>query len=296
MTRRQIVRLEMLRRVRDFGTLHQAQFPDGSPGRNAFDAVAAALDGLGTNHKAKMAAAQEGFRAKKQGRRALVGELENIARAAKFIARTTPGFDDGFRLPERRNDQVFITGAKLFLERAQPQEAQFIAFGLPPTFLQTLRTHLQAFESAIAACEDGSRDSAAAQAAIEAAIRAGMDGVIRLDIIVANHFKGDVATLASWERDRQLRTAYPQRSAPEAPANPTTGSNPPAPTPAPKPRSAEPAPPPLTVPLAGAFYSALRGDPHVGPMEPVVTEIPATTTTSINTTTSASEPTLKEVA
>lgn len=212
MTKRQIVRLEMLRRVRDFGTLHQAQFTDGSAARSAFTAVAAALDGLSANHKTKMAAAQEGFRAKKIARRTLSRQLDDIARSAKIIARTTPGFDDGFRLPERRNDQVLTTAARLFLDRAEPLAAQFTAFGLPQVFLVTLRAQLQIFETAIAACEDGSRDSAAAQAEIKAALVAGMEAVARLDIIITNHFKDDVAALASWQRDRQLRVAYRQRS------------------------------------------------------------------------------------
>lgn len=247
MTKRQIVRLEMLRRVRDFGTLHQAQFAEGTAGRSAFDAVAAVLDGLSANHKAKMAAAQEGFRAKKVARRALSRHLDDIARSAKIIARSTPGFDDGFRLPERRNDQVLITAARLFLERTEPLSAQFLAFGLPQAFLTTLREQLQAFEAAIAACEDGSRDSAAAQAEIKAALVAGSEAVARLDIIVANHFKRDVSALASWERDRQLRAAYRQRPQ-DATVQPTPKADLPTTT---------------TTAVAGAFESALRGDAHV---------------------------------
>jgi len=180
MTRRQLVRFEMLRRVRDFGAVHAAQFAEGSAGGQAFATVRTIVDDLGDQAKVKMATRGEGFRAKKQARLALAHQLDEIARTAKIIARTTLRFDDGFRLPARRNDQVLITAGRLFAEAAEPVGAQFVALGMSETFLTTLRAQLQQFEESIAACEDGSRGQAAANAQIAAALMAGMDAVTRV--------------------------------------------------------------------------------------------------------------------
>lgn len=230
MTRRQLVRFEMFRRVRDFGSVHMTQFPEGSVGAQAFTIVRTIVDDLGGHSKVKMASIQEGFRAKKQARLALARQLNEVVRTAKIIARTTPRFDDGFRLPAQRNDQVLITAGRLFIEAAEPAAAQFIAHGMSETFLATLRTKLQQLEESIAACEDGSRGSAAAQAQIAAGLKAGMDAVTRLDIVIANRFKDDVATLAQWTRDRQQRAAHKEQPTepPAPPAAPSLPETPPS--------------------------------------------------------------------
>jgi hypothetical protein len=228
MTRRQIVRFEMLRRVRDFGAVHAAKLADTSVGGQAFATVRTIVDDLGDQAKVKMATIGEGLRAKKQARQVLALQLGEIARTAKIIALTVPRFDDGFRLPARRSDQVLITAGRLFTEAAEPVAAQFIAHGMPEAFVTTLRAQVQHFEESIAVCEEGNRDQAAAQATIAAALAAGKDAVTRLDIVVANHFKGDVATLAQWRRDRVQRSAYRQHS--EPPADQPT----PAPVPGPE--------------------------------------------------------------
>ncbi len=266
MTKRQIVKLEMFRRVRDYGTKHQAHFPQGSSGAQAFSVIANVLDGMSAGHKAKLAAAQEGFRTKKVVRVELRQQLEHIEMAARTIARTRPGYDDGFRLPERLNDQVLQSAAKLFLDKSAPLAAELTAFGLPDNFIERLQTTLQRFEAAIAACEDGNRESASAQAAIEADIAAGMEAITRLEIIIANTFRDDVSARAQWTRDRQQRAAYRQR--PQDTTNhtqPTTTSGPTvAPTSTP---TAKGEPPAVTAAVAGAFESALRGDSQLAPSD-----------------------------
>jgi hypothetical protein len=220
MTKGQIVRYEMLRRVRDFGVAHQAQFLAASVGGQAFATVGAVLDDLIAQATLTMATAQEGFRAKKQARQVLAKQLDEIARTAKVIARTTQRFDDGFRLPRRRNDQLLVTAGRLFVDGAQPVAAQFTAHGLPESFIPTLQASLQQFEEAIAACEDGSREQASAQAQIKAKLATGRDAVTCLDVIIANQFKDDVATVAQWRRDRHQRAAY-RREPPEPVTSPT---------------------------------------------------------------------------
>lgn len=215
MTKRQRVRFEMLRRVRDFGSLHVAQFAEGSVAGQAFATVRTIVDDLGGQAQRKMATRQEGSRARKQARLALTRQLNEVVRTAKVIARTMPRFDDGFRLPADRSDLVMVTAGRLFAETAEPVAAQFIAHGMSDAFLTTLRASVQEFEASITACEDGSRSSAAAQARIAASLDEGMDAVTRLDIIIANQFKDDVATLAQWTRDRQVRAV---QSRPDAAA------------------------------------------------------------------------------
>ncbi len=220
MTRRQLVRYEMLRRVRDFGTIYEGRFPDTSVGGQAFAVIRGVVDDMSGQAMVRMAALQEGTRAREEARRVLRQQLQAIARTAKIIARTAPGFDDGFRMPDRTNDQVLTTAGRLFANGAEPLAAQFIAYGLPDTFVATLRAQVTLLEASIAAYEDGNRDRAGADAQTEAALQIGRDAVTRLDLIVANQFRGDVTALAQWRRDRLTRAAY--RKAP--PAEPATGT------------------------------------------------------------------------
>ena len=196
----QFVRYEMLVRVREFGEAYRDQFPPASVGGEAFATVAKAVDELSQFAADKMSTAREGRRQKKVARLVLGGKLDAIARTARVIAQKSPGFDDVFRLPRPVSDQVLLTAGRVFIHDGETVAAQFVAHGLPDTFIATLKDSLARFEKAIAVCGTGAREQASAQAGITASLAAGLASVRSLDVLVVNQCQGDVRALAAWTR------------------------------------------------------------------------------------------------
>ena len=137
MTRMEMRRYAMLARVRDFGQAHRDLFPESSVGGQAFATVAAAVAELSEHAVAKMSSAREGIRAMKDARHWLVDRLEAIARTARAIAADRPGFDDSFRLPRQYSNAALATIARVFIQDAEATKDQFVAHGLPDTFVAT---------------------------------------------------------------------------------------------------------------------------------------------------------------
>ena len=212
MTQEQTVRYEMLRRVRNYGEAHREQFPVASAGGKALAVVAAAVDELGQYAATKMSTAREGRRTKKTARQALASRLDAVARTARVIAHTSPGFDDAFLVPRPRKDQVLLTAGRVFIHDAEPVAAQFIGHGLPETFIAVLKECLEQFERSLGICEAGARQQASARAGITAALTAGVAAVRALDVIVVNQCGADGKALAAWARERHVNASRRARA------------------------------------------------------------------------------------
>ncbi len=231
-------RYEMLLRVQEFGDTHRDVFPPSSPGGQAFDALAGLTKKLGKQAVSKLSAARQGEGRKKQAARAgLLERLDTISRCARVIARETPGFGEAFQLGRLRSNQSVLTTARLFIQEAPKYRAQFVASGMPESFVSDLAPLLDSFEQAVKTWEAGRGGRAAARAGIETALTSALIVVGKLDIFVANQFRDDPETLAMWARDR--KTDLPRRVRPRGRA--VAPTVPAAPVPAPT-AVAEPSP------------------------------------------------------
>ncbi|MBI3493147.1 MAG: hypothetical protein HY047_15415 [Acidobacteria bacterium] len=234
-------RYEMLIRVRDFGAAHPDLFPAGSLGRKMFAATATAVEELGQQAATQVSgrgAAREGSSSKAAARAALRGALGAISRTAHALALDTPGLDNKFRLPFTHAGQALLNVGRAFVQDARPLSAEFVAHGLPTTFLRDLEANIQRFDAAIRDHAEGIGTRIAARTAIDAAIGAGLTAIQRLDAIVVNRLRDDPATFAAWERARRVDQPPHARNG----APPSVLPGPPAPLGPPVP-PAPPAPP-----------------------------------------------------
>lgn len=226
MERRQNVRFEMYRRLEQFFDTYRSRFPEASAASKLFAALSILVDALNEDAAARVSTQRAGRDQKIAAREALLTQLDAIARMAKVIARTTPGFAERFVLPRPKTNPVALATAHAFVKDAEPVAAQFIAHGLPADFIATLKAALETFERASEVRDAGKIARASARAGVRAKVAEGQLIVQQLDVIIRYHFAADRALLGAWERARQL-DGLPQPPAAKA----ETGS-PSAPSPA----------------------------------------------------------------
>lgn len=223
-------RYDMLKRVRNFGEVRAADFPDTSLGHELFREFSDALkelDANATNQASGANAAVGGTRTKGTIREELIAALTAINRTAKAMAFDTPGLEDKFRLPRSGSDQALLNAARAFAVDAAPLKAGFLRHEMAETFLEELQTQIDAFELALnhRATAKGVRVSATV--GIDSALTRGVSAVRRLDAVIQNKFRNDAATLAAWTTASHVERA--NRSAAATVPAPVPGPEPPRP-------------------------------------------------------------------
>ena len=225
MNDRETRRYDMFGRVHTFGQDHTADFAPGSKAAGHFATLAQTITDLDT---AK--AGQDGGTATAKAVLfdALRLDLQNIARTARAIAETQPGFADKYRLPDNPSQTALLTTADAVVqELAQPGiPAKFLAYEMPADFVQDLKDDLAAIRSADDDMESDDQSGVASTAAVGRLIRAGMAEVTQLDAIMRNKYARTPDKLRAWQSASHIERA-PQRE--KKPAN--GGTTPPAPNP-----------------------------------------------------------------
>jgi hypothetical protein len=220
-------RYRMLVRVRDFGATHRELFPAAGTGARLFAAVAKAVDQLSTYVTTEASGqdkAREGARSKAAARQALWQALDAIARTARAI--DMPGLGARFRMPSARNDHELATAAGSFGRAAAPLKTQFLAHGMPKTFLADLRTALEAFERATQDRLAAREASAGAKAGIATALEAALLALTRLDAVVLNTLRDKPMRLAAWTSARRVAKVRARGDREPAPADATPATTP----------------------------------------------------------------------
>jgi hypothetical protein len=200
-----IHRYSMLVRVSDFGAAHRDLFPAAGTAGRLFAAVSKAADELRAQVATQatgQTAAREGAMSKAAARDNLRQALEGIARTARALG--TPELAARFQLVGGRSDHGLTTAAHTFGEAAAPLKAEFVAHGLPKTFLDDLQAALDAFERATRDRFIARRTGAAARAGIDSTIDVALAALTRLDAIVVNMLQGKPTLLAAWASARHV--------------------------------------------------------------------------------------------
>ena len=203
MTKRETRQYEMFVRVRDFGVMYRDRFPAGSTGGQAFAAVEAAVAQLEASGTSKLTAKGEGQRAKVKARRALTERVRAIARTARVVADTVPGAET-FRLPEQETDVALLTAARAFLQAGEAVKAEFVAHGLPDSFIGDLQQVITTFEQAIGVRQAGQTGATLAQIRTKAALAQGLKAIRTLDVIVLNLMGENEEVLGVWKLKRHV--------------------------------------------------------------------------------------------
>ncbi len=213
MTSRQALRYEMLLRVSKFLETYRHLFPPDSVGGQAHATIVAATATLSAEAMAKMSNRQDAIvEPTVTARLALWRQVQAIARCAREIARTPPGFDTAFRMPETKTDLALLTAGRLFMQEAEKSKDHFLAYKLPPDFITKLSATVDQFAALLSTRETGLDGHLRARVGIDATLAAAMDAVHTLDVMVANQFAGDTATLAVWQRDRKVEYTRRRRA------------------------------------------------------------------------------------
>lgn len=214
----EIRRLQMLMRVCKFGATHADAFPPSNYGGELFDQIGKVTDQLNKHAEAQVSgksASMKGTTAKAVLRNELREDLVAIRRTALSIALDKPGFDDDFRLPRGRNDQLLLNAARSFAKKAAQSPEDFTRHEIAADFLQDLENDIAMFEKAVGEQSEGTAAQVSASAAIDEVIERGMTAVVKLDAIVRNKFRNNLSALAEWTS--ASHTEKPPRAAAKNP-------------------------------------------------------------------------------
>ena len=219
---------EMLVQVRDFGTTYGHLFAASNVARANFAAVDAAIKELDAQDVAHMAASVSARAQRKDAaRQALMARLQATSQTARVLCADVPGLDREFEVPPNVSDATLLTTGRKFARDAAAFRAQFIAHGMPTTFVADLNALVDGFDTALRDRGLGREARRAARVKTRATIAAGIAAVHSLNAIVLNHLADDVVTRTVWDRERRIvyrrRTDATPAPAP-APAEPVAGT------------------------------------------------------------------------
>jgi hypothetical protein len=221
---------EMLVRVRDFGASHAHLFPASSLAQQAFADVTTGLREIEAHDVAEASASVSARATRKlEARRALVERLMLIARTAQVLPGTGPDFKAHFRVPDTTNAAVLLTTARQFTKDATPCAQQFIAHGMPSTFLDDLGALIEQLESALRDRGVSRDQQMAARARIRKALASALSATRTLDVLVANHLASDSAVREVWKRNRRRDQARARKAIATPPGDTVEAPTPPLP-------------------------------------------------------------------
>jgi len=214
-------RYEMLVRVRGFCGDHRAIFEGTALGKKKLAALDAAVTEL-TGHFASASIGRDAARgataSRRHARAALQRSLEAIVRTSRFLDLEQTALAERFPPVRRVSDRALVANARAMMQHAAPLSEAFVAHGLPATVLEALPAQIAAVEQAILDQAAGKETHVGANAAVTAALAAGVAAVGALESIFLNAPGHDAHTLAIWKSARRVGPARVKEAAAPQPA------------------------------------------------------------------------------
>lgn len=148
---------------------------------------------------------------------AIVQDLEDMARVAKVIDFTHPGFSSKYQMPSSMGEQSILGAARLFIASAisQSMQNEFISYGMPAGFLDDLQDDLTQYETLISGQSGAAQERMTALQQLNDAIAASSRIVEILDAIMHFVFANDKAKLSEWKHAKRLETTRAHRIKPQ---------------------------------------------------------------------------------
>jgi len=138
--------------------------------------------------------------AKAEIRRQIRQQLLILSGTAELVALDEPGVDARFKLaPVRGSHQAFLAFARTALAQATERHAQFMAYGLPVTFLEDCTALVRRYEAAVGERQAGGRAHVGANAALVTVTKEVMRIIQLIDRINAVRFRRNAELLAAWK-------------------------------------------------------------------------------------------------
>jgi hypothetical protein len=195
-------RFEMLRRVKQFGAAHLADFPETSVGKALFeqlDLLVAELETLGVNQLSGFGDARSGVTAKTIARKALINALIAIQRTSRSLAYDLPGLAGKFASPRGLSDQALLTTARAYVQAVTPHQERFVKHELAADFLDQLRLNIAAFEQAVTQKQAAVSLHRSAKIGLDGKMLDGVQTVRQLDALIRNKYRDNSVVLAEWQ-------------------------------------------------------------------------------------------------
>ncbi len=215
-------RYEMLVRVKQFGIDNAADFPAPSVGATQFDNIAGLVDNIesiSADQLGGFSEAAQQFDIKASIRETLRDLMSGVSRTSKSMEYAFPGIADLFAFQRNMPDADLLAKARSFIQDAAPIQADFVAYGMPASFLTDLSDAANEFDDIFNATASATADHVQATASLSDLVRQGMVGVRILDGIVKNVYNGNPGMIAAWASASHVEKA-PKKSSP-TPTPPT---------------------------------------------------------------------------
>jgi len=132
--------------------------------------------------------AKGGTERKTDARVALRKSLADISQTARLIARTFPRFDEQFQIPRSLGDATLLYTARLFAQQGAPHSELFVRYAMRPTFIDDLTLLIETVEQSKRDRTGARSAHKDATAAINAALKKGMNAIEELDVLVPIRF------------------------------------------------------------------------------------------------------------
>lgn len=222
MTRKNVQQYKRLRRVAEFGANHVSVFPITSIVGEILAAIVSAVAKLSEyaqEQVAANAAIRRGSNKRKEARQALLTMMGLMDQTARVL-----NIDD-FWMPKRPTEAALIDSGYHFAKAAEPLKTEFIRYGMPPDFIETLTTIVQDLEAGITVRNAGKDANKQAIERYETVLGEALILLDRFEALVANSMSGNPGIVAGWEAARRVER-LPQQSK----AEPEKQETPPAAT------------------------------------------------------------------
>lgn len=130
-------------------------------------------------------------------RNAVYDAMKNISDMWKPMAKNYQGASNRFEMPNG-SDQLLIDTARSFVAEATPLKADFVARGMPDTFIEDLEAKIEAFEASIRESSTAKIERVGTNASFKPSLDACREAVADIDPIVKMVYRTNAPKRAEW--------------------------------------------------------------------------------------------------
>ena len=123
--------------------------------------------------------------------------MQDISDMWKPMAKKFQGASNRFAMPHG-SDQLLIDTARSFVAEATPLKADFVARGMPDTFIEDLEAKIEAFEASIQESSTAKIERVGTNASFKPSLDACREAVADIDPIVKMVYRTNAPKRAEW--------------------------------------------------------------------------------------------------
>jgi hypothetical protein len=226
MTSLMLVKVAMIKRVRNLLVAHPIGYPQGDEVAAQFIKQAEQVDVLLTQAESGKQTRRASVIHRRDLRRAMSKvTLRHVLKVARLVAGAYPDVASGIkRPPVGKSEEAYLASVRAIVAAVEGQKGQFLQFGLSEEGLAELKGQVDAFQKSMEEGNAGLRAHTGGRAELRSLVKELMRRVQMLDGIIGLAFRDNAELLGSWQSARNV--AWPSPA--PAPAPETVGEIKPA--------------------------------------------------------------------